>query len=146
MVDQKWPDNIYGKELEDELQKLSKRFKKFCHTFKTIYFSAGVLYLCKPLTMFSKILFTDWYTPCDITDNYCYTYFLVIQIIYLSALVFNAFVFDIIFHAFLFHAYCELEKIKYGLEHLKISEDGTDDKTVYKEFCNIVNYHNFTLK
>ncbi|GJQ73339.1 hypothetical protein Trydic_g13708 [Trypoxylus dichotomus] len=87
------------------------------------------------------------YIPCNLLDNYCYVPFVAIQTVYIADLAFVVYTFDGIFYAFLFHAYCELEKIKYGFEHLKISDTTIDDdEDVYKEFCKIVKQHVFVIR
>lgn len=148
MVEKKWPNDIYGEDLVNRLSKLSNTFKKIYNMYRgTIWFTA-VLYVSKPLILFSRIAITEMYVPCNFTDNLCYFPVIGLEAIYIADLAYLVYTFDAVFYAFLFHAYCELEKIKFGFEHLKIAEDNTeiDDENTYREFCKIIKHHTFIIK
>lgn len=146
-IEKKLPDNIYGVELECKITNLSKKFKKLYNMYRATIWFTCVLYVSKPLILFSRTLLTEMYIPCNLSENYCYLPFVAVQTVYIVDLAFVVYSFDGIFYAFLFHAYCELEKIKYGFANLQIAEDTNgEDEGVYKELCAIIKHHRSIIR
>lgn len=148
-VENKWDNTIYGEELENTIKELSQKFKKIYNTYRMTICVTAVLYVSKPLILFSRTLLTEMYIPCNLSQNYCYISFIAIQTIYIFDLAFVVYTFDGIFYAFLFHAYCELEKIKYGFANLNASNTtdlNENDEEAYTKFSKIVKHHYSMIK
>nr|QBB72973.1 odorant receptor [Protaetia brevitarsis] len=147
MVEEKWPDDIFGREFQNKLNKWSKMFKTSYKVYLYFYVFTLVFFISRPLLRHSRILVTEWNLPCNVASNQCYGFYVVLQASYFSIIVSVVFGFDIIFYAFLFYGFCELEKIKYAFEHLSISENVEgDEEKVYVEFCKILKHHDYILR
>nr|AKC58543.1 odorant receptor 8 [Anomala corpulenta] len=148
-VEKKWDNKIYGEELENTIKKLSLKFKKIYNTYRMTIWVTAILYVSKPLILFSRTLLTEMYIPCNLSQNYCYISFIAIQTIYIFDLAFVVYTFDGIFYAFLFYVYCELEKIKYGFANLNVSittDLNNNEEDCYTKFCEIVKHHYSMIK
>ncbi|XP_071056610.1 odorant receptor 45b-like [Onthophagus taurus] len=146
-MDQMWPNNIYGSELELKIQTYQASFKRTFIAYRATIWITTITYISKPLLTLSRSFATAWYIPCDYHENFCYVSIIVAQSLYIAILAFAVVVFDFIFFSFLFNIYCELEKIKFGFNNLRVLEDSNqDDPNILTEFFKLVKHHNFLLR
>nr|XP_022906690.1 odorant receptor 4-like [Onthophagus taurus] len=142
-----WPLDIFGEECKNIVSNIHAQTAKGFKTMLILLFLTCFTFCIKPLVMI-QTLSIPWHTICDSNKSHtCFylNYFMeVLGFIFMCVTISG---FDGLFFGFLTMAYCELEKIKYGINNLKDVKNGVNDQKALMDRVSMLVYqHNLVLK
>lgn len=131
--------------LQDQINIAESKFNSYFKIYKRIILVTSYIFILKPLLSSTRHYPIGWYTPCEISDNFCYAFWYMWESIYILFAQYTLASMDSLFFAMIFALYMEITKLKEYFESLRV-KDAVTDKEIYKGFCNSVDHHNAILK
>lgn len=131
--------------LWDKINNADTTFNTCFKIYKRIILITSYIFVFKPLLSLKRHFPIGWYTPCNISNNYCYATWYVWESIYILFAQYTLASMDSLFFSIIFTLHIEIMKLKDRFENLHLKSE-IMDKATYKEFANCVECHNAILE
>ncbi|XP_071052096.1 putative odorant receptor 92a [Onthophagus taurus] len=138
-----WPDNIFGKKLENEIKKTKNDYIQLYRKYRVVIWGTVFIYTIKaPISLYKVPLFV-WHQLFDGENYKLMVLNVIFQQYYIIVVGYSLIAYDALFFALMSHCYTQFQAIKHAFESLDYD---ADEYVLYKKFSDIVKHHGFILE